>query len=1456
MLKPLVVRRRQICLSVLLLFALVSSLAPWGRRPAIAAESRPGRMVPGAACPDIAGIVEWDVQVSFSYDNSRAWASAGTNEKADVQRTATINLVFERVENPGSIAWRGKSISGSSTINERWESQTGDYRVTGIAQASGPLILLQPLKDLYLQVVPESCTFSIEVHGVSQGTSYIYDKFGYSSGPYHGPYISGSVILNQQPIDDSAEDGTVNIQGSENMPVNNCGANGRKCIFLPYQVGLNMIVDEFGAAGLGEANVNWTIRGRGGSKPSLDLDEELLKRNVYLDDVRVANRFDAIVEWGSVAGCATTRAVAPDVGGCGEVIWKVAQEPEDRVHTSNRKETKEVDVGGLGVGQHLLIAQAKNAFSQTTEPESAMLTVAPLLAWCGEPENVRGVKTGIVITYRCGFKWPEPSFSAHVNPPPFIPFFGGRTVGIVETQAFVDLEVKSSGEGSVKGGAQTGFKAMGGAIVGSFAVKGDVLLDKSGVRIPSGSAEFAIGGKLERQEPLIKAIPAFLVALAWLETFSRPSAQWIASRAYAKLEFEPKIVFAATFEAGPDGIAWKSGEVTPTAGFKVTVALKLYDGDDDDDDIEARIGVGGEVAPTFKVPAPYFKQIDVKFTVFGAIKFRRWLIEREKAWTWSSANLSALARNTQPTVVDPGPGWQPASRAYLTAPDYARWTGVTTTTRGLVDQQLIQNVYPEAKPTFAHNGSGDQYLVWTHDRPGTTDQGGTELAYARGSSTNWSSQPTILTNDAVGDFNPSMVRLPNGRLLVVWERMDTATPPDFTTDPTGYLGHSQIAAGTFLPGSPHLFTPLQLSAGGSLSHRPRVGVLSDGALAVWINNPANVLDGTTTSPDTLLFRRYNQATNTWSAAAPVLTGLAGLVNLELATAGDQAAVLYAQDMDDDPTTEGDRELFYVLYSNGAWGTPVQLTTNSVDDTAPELVLSDTGAPQLLWKQGEQLRFLTGSWDAATSTALPFDEAVSVGSRSMFGGKDGSLALTWLEVAEHDTRIAYAFYDGASQIWSKPAYLQPPVGTHSAEGQSASVGDMAPSLITGLGGEESMVLPYLLADVQPVTRTVEGASIPLVPQSGAHHLRMAKVPLSANLSIEPADLTSSPATAAAGQPVTIAAVVHNSGLRPIMQGTAELVTKPVAGGVETIVATQPIVQLAGGDSATLSFVTTRPATADRSYIVRVKSTLPAVEAQTSDNEAKLGAELTIEAGPTLYTSGGARFQVRITQSGGIPLSGVVTAELHRGGEDGPVVGRTEVAFPLTPTATLEREAWVTAADLGAGSHSLVWNVNPDRQIGEPDYSNNLAQTQALIAADLTTTADDITWGQQPGTTAPIRIWVQNTGSITSTPTTLEVLDGLPPVGQSQAASPQATNRLATLPAPALAPFEKREIVGTLNLAGTPAATSGLKTVVVRIDPDNSLSEVDDADNLALGGQILVSGTTSPSTRRVFVPVVRR
>lgn len=1018
--------------------------------------------------------------------------------------------------------------------------------------------------------------------------------------------------------------------------------------------------------------------------------------------------------------------------------------------------------------------------------------------------------------------------------------------------------MKSSSEGSIKGGATSGFEAMGGSIIGAFSVKGDVVLDKSGVKIPGASAEFAISGKLEKEEPLISAVPAFLTALAWLEGFSPATAQWIAKRASAKLELEPKIAFAATFDAGSSGIQWKTGEATPTMGFKVTTALKLYEGDDDDDSIEARTGVGGEASITFKVPQPYFKQVDLKFTVFGAVKFRSWLLEREKAWAWSSASVAALAPSS-PAATDPGPGWQLAGRDYLTAADYARWTGGATSASGPLDQQLIQNSYPDAKPVLVPNGNGSQYLIWVHDKPGSSAKGGTELAFASGSASGWSkpaTYPTLLTNDDRGDFNPTAVRLPNGKLLVVWERMDTSAPPAFEASPKDYLSHSQIAARAFSPSSPApVGDPLQLSASGSFNHRPRVGALSDGALAVWTNNAGNLLLGTAAAPDTLMFRRYYQATDSWSAAAPVVSNVAGLLNLELATAGDRAAVVYSRDMDGDMATEGDRELFYALYANGAWGALVRLTTNTVDDMAPELVLTDTGAPRLLWKQGDELRFLAGDW-SAVATALPFAQAVTAGSRSMVGGKDGSLALVWDEAGEGDTRIGYAFYDGPTGRWSDARAIQPPVGTHTAAGQSAMVVDMAPALVTGLGAGDNLVVPYVLADVTPVTKTVDGVTTGLAPKIAAHHLRLARVPIDANLHVEPADLRSGLSAASAGQPVTVTATVRNTGLRPIVAGRAELVAQPLSGSGETVLGTQPIANLAGGATADVTFSLARPALADKRYVVRLTSTQPAAEADTRDNSATLGTELSIETGPTLYSGGGAVFPIRIRQSGGIPFSGIVPATLRLDGETGPVVGGAEVTFPVTPTASLETQAWVAAKDIGTGRHRLVWQVNADKTIGEANAADNTATTQATIGADLTTRSDDIQWSRQPGMTAPISIWVQNTGVTTSTTTTLQVLDGISPAAGA-AAAPQAARTLSTLSVPALAPFARVEVKGTLNLAGTPAETTGLKTLAVRIASGNPHGEIDVGDNVVVAGEALfglppVLGTP----RRVFLPLTRR
>jgi hypothetical protein len=341
-----------------------------------------------------------------------------------------------------------------------------------------------------------------------------------------------------------------------------------------------------------------------------------------------------------------------------------------------------------------------------------------------------------------------------------------------------------------------------------------------------------------------------------------------------------------------------------------------------------------------------------------------WLNEGEKSWTWSTATpgLAGMAEANGSGVAAAG-DWQLMNRSYLTAPDYARWTGGRVPETGQTDQQLVQNVFPQAHPTLVtRDGTDLEYLIWSHDKPGSGALSGQELAFARGYAANWGSLggTKLLTNDDKADLNPQAIMLPNGRLLVVWERFDTATPGDLNTDGEAYLSHLQVAGGAFLPGPAPAIAPLQLSAGGTLSHRPQVAAITGGAIATWINNAGNEVMGTEVEPDTLMWRRYNISTNSWNDAAIVVPPVGGLVDYDLAAAGGSAALVYTRDMDKNYATDADRELFYTLFDGTEWSPPVRLTTNLVPDAEPELELKDDGTPLLqLERHGRDAAFWPG-----------------------------------------------------------------------------------------------------------------------------------------------------------------------------------------------------------------------------------------------------------------------------------------------------------------------------------------------------------------------------------------------------------------------------------------------------------------------------------------------------------------
>ncbi|MCX6048922.1 MAG: hypothetical protein NT075_27795, partial [Chloroflexi bacterium] len=201
--------------------------------------------------------------------------------------------------------------------------------------------------------------------------------------------------------------------------------------------------------------------------------------------------------------------------------------------------------------------------------------------------------------------------------------------------------------------------------------------------------------------------------------------------------------------------------------------------------------------------------------------------------------------------------------------------------------------------------------------------------------------------------------------------------------------------------------------------------------------------------------------------------------------------------------------------------------------------------------------------------------------------------------------------------------------------------------------------------------------------------------------------------------------------------------------------------------------------------------------------------------------------------------------------GPQIAEIPINFPITQTAALESSSWVTASLLGPGSHLLYWEVDPINAMGDRQREDNLVATTVNVFPDLSTAPALIGWGHDPGSEAPISLRVENRGNWASAATTLAVSDKAPDQTDSHA--------LGQIPIPAIEPGGYVELTSSLNLANTPAATTGLQALYVQLDPDNTVEELSENNNVALIGGVLggaFSDEPLPTGNTIYLPLIRR
>ena len=342
---------------------------------------------------------------------------------------------------------------------------------------------------------------------------------------------------------------------------------------------------------------------------------------------------------------------------------------------------------------------------------------------------------------------------------------------------------------------------------------------------------------------------------------------------------------------------------------------------------------------------------------------------------------------------------------------------------------LLQNIFPRSVTSLAQGG-GRTAIVYTTLDPNDPVAQGTEVELLLNSGGGFQQMGRI-SNDRLGEFNPEARFLADGRLLVVWQRLNNGSLDG--TDLAAFAGAMEIVWAVFDPLTSQWTTPQALTANTHFDQLPRLVTTGVDIFCFWQSNTGNELIGDAQNPTHLHIAKWNgtgfDATVTHSA------DFADAFEFDVSADSERVRVAYVQDGDADLGAPEDQEIFIVDYvledfsdpdAPPAWHAPFQLTINSVPDTRPRFAASsDTHqsgvwlSSALFWDRDGELVQLnndqTGNFMSVLNDAL-FPNNADFGVVA-YGDE---LLLHWPDLNDGQPDIAARFLTSGG--WSETIFL--------------------------------------------------------------------------------------------------------------------------------------------------------------------------------------------------------------------------------------------------------------------------------------------------------------------------------------------------------------------------------------------------------------------------------------------------
>ena len=741
----------------------------------------------------------------------------------------------------------------------------------------------------------------------------------------------------------------------------------------------------------------WELNSSGASVDVITPEYE----QYFLENITLQNTYTALIDWHDNPP--------------GTVHFSLAGQSQD---IPGEAEVSAVfNVGQVPAGTNPLQVTATTADGQTSAPLTYDVIIVPLEPWAEKAyfsvaEKVNQVPQNFVL-YRGMTQVPQQPLAL-----PYLDLSGMPVIGkllgkwgIPPFQVDVNLEATSAGGLSnvapVTG--QGGFYLGGDAPSVKMTVTGAAFtnMTPTALLFDHGQANFKIDpASIEKDVGPAQLVPG-LTKLYDLPVIG-DILEGLLSIWKVTLQLTASGSGTATLAVRPDQseLYFDTGSISPTVGITVKPTLGVQGA--------LWVAVSGTGKGTFTIeiaPQPGLKNCTVSLSAAAEVGFAGAKIASEKSPDFVLAQCVQTALNGKPTLAVYVPSeFARRLRSHIEAAP-VRNDGafaVTRPTWQTGESLLAEGVAPQTELDLALGPGGRMAFVYA-----SGDGAGVSLRLYDGQT--WGN-PIELGQAPDLAFNPKIAFNAEGNVVAVWVRADGATDPQDLAD---FARTWEIAYAVVQPDGV-VATTGSLTQDQALDFGLRMAHGGDGSLwLAWIKSPSTDMWGPAEAPNQLWAARWQG--DGWSEPELVTDGLVGTLSFGLAAHdGETALVIADMDLDSDPATVEDRDLFAYSRDAGGWGPADRVTDNQAIDAFPLVAHYADGAPVVAWLRDGVLVAVDGDLQGeATPWNLAREgQQVDLAGGRLMAGPDGSLDLLWSDFTPGGIGIWRA-HRPRNQAWQEP-----------------------------------------------------------------------------------------------------------------------------------------------------------------------------------------------------------------------------------------------------------------------------------------------------------------------------------------------------------------------------------------------------------------------------------------------------